>query len=276
MILPPPDAAFHWTTEPWGVALRCRALDPVAQHLFTSKQLALPAAGAWRAAAASVGATPERVMRVRQVHGNAVRVLRRGEVPERASDERPDGDAIASNEPGLALAVMVADCVPILIADPRRGAASAVHAGWRGTCARVAGAAVDAMQREFNCRPQDLVAAIGPSVGPSEYDVGEALIEAFAAAGHSPADVRRWFIVTGSKPRLDLWSANRDQLARAGVPADHIFVCGLSTAAHPDVFDSYRAAGAAAGRMAALVVVPAADGADFFPNPGPQTAQTSS
>ena len=114
MTRPRPDAAFHWTSEAWGDALRCRALGAAAQHLFTSRQLALPDDAAWRAALTSVGSTPDRLMRVKQVHGNVVRVLKRGQVPETAHTQRPDGDAIVSNEAGLALAVMVADCVPIL------------------------------------------------------------------------------------------------------------------------------------------------------------------
>src|SRR6187455_2253527 len=148
MTLPRPDASFHWTSEAWGDALRCRALDAVTQHLFTSRQLELPAAPAWRAALASAGSTPDCLMRVKQVHGNAVRILKTGEVPEGASALRPDGDAIVSDVGGLVLAVMVADCVPILVCDPVRGAAAAIHAGWRGTCARVGSAAIDAMRRE--------------------------------------------------------------------------------------------------------------------------------
>jgi copper oxidase (laccase) domain-containing protein len=88
--------------------------------------------------------------------------------------------------------------------------------------------------------------------------VGEAVIEAFRAAGHEARDVDRWFIRSTAKPHLDLWRANADQLVAAGVTAGRIFTCGLSTVAHPDVFDSYRVAGERAGRMAALVVVPQA------------------
>lgn len=256
MNLPWPGSAFHWTSEPWGAALRCRALGAVAQHLFTSKQLALPDAVSWSAALASVGATPDRLMRVKQVHGNTVRVLRRGELPEGAAGMRPDGDAIASNHPGLVLAVVVADCVPILIVDPNGGAAAAVHAGWRGTCARVGPAAVDVMRREFGSDPANLLAAIGPSIGPDDYEVGESLIDSFRASRHRAEDVDRWFIRASAKPRLDLWSANRDQLTAAGVPADHIYICGLSTAAHAGVFESYRVSGENAGRTAGLVVVP--------------------
>ena len=257
MTLPAPDPAFRWSREPWGAALRCRRLETTAQHLFTSKQLALPDAESWTAATASVGGAPDRLMRVKQVHGNTVRVLRRGEVTEADAATRPDGDAIVSNEAGLILAVMVADCVPILIVDPVNGAAAAVHAGWRGTCARVAPAAIAAMQREFGTRPSDVLAALGPSVGPDDYEVGHALIDAFRDAGHEPRDLDRWFIQTPSKPHLNVWQANVDQLIAAGVRADAVFRCGLSTVAHHDVFDSYRVDGEKAGRMAALVVVPA-------------------
>lgn len=257
MILPAPDPAFHWTSEPWGHALRCRRFAASAQHLFTSRQLALPAADAWNAALISVGATADRLMKVKQVHGNAVRILKKGAVPEAASEQQPDGDALVSNHAGLALAVMVADCVPILIADQVRGVAAAIHAGWRGTCARVASAAIRTMQREFGSNPGDLIAAIGPSAGPDDYEVGESLVEAFLAAGHTRSDVDRWFIRSGAKPHLDLWAANRDQLMACGVDANRIHVCGLSTVSHPGVFDSYRVAGERAGRMAGIIVVPA-------------------
>ena len=256
MTLPRPHATFHWTSEVWGNALRCERLGSVAQHLFTSRQLALPADDAWRAALGSVNATPDRLMRVKQVHGNVVRVLERGEVSPKAAEERPDGDAIVSNEPGLALAVMVADCVPILLCDPVRGAAAAIHAGWRGTCARVAPAAIDAMQRVFGTRPGDLIAAIGPSVGPDDYRVGESLIAEFANARHPHSDIDRWFARRGDDLFLDLWAANRQQLMDAGVEPNSISLCGLSTVSHPDVFDSYRVAGDRAGRMAAIIVVP--------------------
>ena len=257
MTLPRPDATFHWTSEAWGDALRCRALESYAQHLFTSKQLQLPADAAWQAALSSVGATPDRLMRVKQVHGNVVRILKRGEIAPDANITRPDGDAIVSNEPGLALAVMVADCVPILLCDPRIGAAAAIHAGWRGTCARVVAAAIAAMQREFGTNPEELIAAIGPSVGPADYEVSDSLVAAFMDVGHPQSSIDAWFKRTGGKPHLDLWAANIDQLIDAGLDHGDIFLCGLSTMSHPAIFDSYRVEGERAGRMAGVIVVPA-------------------
>ena len=254
--VPGVDPAFHWTREAWGPALRCRALDRYAQHLFTSRQLALPDPAAWRAALASLGTTDARLMRVKQVHGNTVRVLTRNAVDTRAHVLRPEADALIANEPGLALAVMVADCVPIVLVDRVGGAAAAVHAGWRGTCAGIAARTVEAMQREFATAPQDLIAAIGPSAGPDDYEVGPSLVDAFRDAGHDADDIDRWFVRSDGKPHLDLWRSNRDQLAAAGVRPDHIYICGLSTISHPEVLESYRRDGERAGRMAALVVVP--------------------
>jgi YfiH family protein len=258
MSFPVPDPAFHWTDEAWGRALRCSPLESLAQHLFTSRQLKLPDPEGWPLAAASVGSSADRLMRVKQVHGNSVRILKRGADADAAA--KPDGDAIVSNQAGLVLAVMVADCVPIIVVDRKTGAAGAIHAGWRGTCARVAVAAIEAMEYEFGTSPSDAVAAIGPSIGPDDYEVGESLVDAFQQAGHDPLDVSRWFTRQPSKLLLDLWAANRDQLIQAGLRADHIFTCGLSTLAHPEVFDSYRADAERAGRMAALVVVPPAVG----------------
>ena len=256
MTLPTPNAAFHWSREPWGTALRSRHLDSIAQHLFTSRQLEFPSDQAWRDAVGSLGGSIDLLMRVKQVHGNVVRVIRRDQLTESANLAKPDADAIVSNVPGATLAVVVADCVPILIADAPSGAAGAVHAGWRGTCASVVTAAVDAMAREFGANPATMVAAIGPSIGPGDYEVGESLIESFVSAGHRDHDVARWFRRTEGKLRLDLWSANRDQLIAAGVVPENIDVCGLSTLPYAEVFASYRRDAGQAGRMAALIRVP--------------------
>ena len=158
---PVPDPAFHWTVEPWGRALRCAPLEAVAQHVFTSKQLKLPDPDGWAAAAASVGGKSNQVRRVKQVHGNVVRVLKRGEAgaadaaAQPHGEAKPDGDAVVSNVAGLLLAVMVADCVPIIVADRTSGAAGAIHAGWRGTSAQrfpASGAARRHKRANASCR----------------------------------------------------------------------------------------------------------------------------
>lgn len=266
-MFPTADPAFQWNAETWGAALRCAPLRAHAQHVFTTRQLQLRGGPEsqrqeWAAAAASAGTTVDRVVRVKQVHGRSVRVIRRGATPIDAYRDQPEGDAIVSDVPGLALTVLVADCVPVLLVDRTRGAAAAIHAGWRGTCAGVVRAAVDTMARELGSRPEQLMAAIGPSIRSCCYEVGEELIDAFRVEGHAESDIARWFARVpdtangGGSLRLDVARANRDQLIAAGVEASAIFDCGLCTKTHCDTFDSYRADGEKAGRMAAMIVVP--------------------
>ena len=211
----------------------------------------------WTQAVATVGAGLEQLMRVRQVHAASVRVLKQGETGAADVAALPDGDAIVSNAKGYVLSVQVADCVPLLMASAKGGVAAAVHAGWRGTCAGVARAAVEALTRDFNVHPSDLTVAVGPSIGACCYKVGTNVLDAFKLAGGQERDLERWFLQTeeGSL-RLDLWTANRDQLVHAGVREDHISISGLCTQTHSRVFESYRVDGLAAGRNLALIAVP--------------------
>jgi YfiH family protein len=194
----------------------------------------------------------------KQVHGRTVVVMRDGDAVPAAA---PEADAFVSSNPDIAVAIRVADCVPLLMADRRRGVVAAVHAGWRGTAAGAAVAALDALEREFGTQPADVVAAIGPSIGPCCYEVGSELVDAFAAAGHERSLIDRWFLAPaperGSrerpKLRLDVVGANRDQLLLAGVPEAHIHVSGLCTAMHLDVLTSYRVEKDAAGRLAGVI-----------------------
>ena len=258
MTLPAPATGFRWTNEAWGPMLRCGPLDAVALHGFTSRQLGLRpgdvASAAWASAAASVGCQVSQVARVRQVHGAAVHVVRAGD----RDGPVPEADAVVTNLPGVAVAVVAADCVPVLLADPRTGSVAAVHAGWRGTAANAVGAAVAAMSRAFGARPDALVAAIGPSIGACCYEVGEDLLGAFAAAGHTSVDLAEWFARDqDGRLRLDLWQANTDLLVLAGVPRAHVHVSGLCTKTHVVVLESFRVDGDRAGRMAAIIVAPA-------------------
>jgi YfiH family protein len=280
MSLPPIPGAFEWTQESWGAALRCTPLSAIASHLFTTRQLSLTMPGDNEHLAAAVGA--RRVAMAKQVHGNTVVVIR-GEVAgppeggphvtpgppafdsaqarEGGPDVVPEADAFVSDSPDVAVAVRVADCVPLLMADRVRGVVAAVHAGWRGTAARAAVAGLDALAREFGTRPADVIAAIGPCIGPCCYEVGSELVDAFAAAGHERHLIDRWFLAAppprGSRERgrlrLDVAGANRDQLLLAGVPEDQIHSSGLCTAMHLDVLTSYRAERERATRLAGVI-----------------------
>ena len=149
--------------------------------------------------------------------------------------------------------MQVADCVPLLVADRATGAVAAAHAGWRGTAANVAGTTVAALAREFGCRPSDLVVAHGPSIGPCCYTVGDELIEEFRKAGAGDA-ADRWFSKDGDgRLRLDLWTANRDQLVAAGVPSAADSPVRTLHGEPPGAFASYRRDGKGTGRIAAVI-----------------------
>jgi purine-nucleoside/S-methyl-5'-thioadenosine phosphorylase / adenosine deaminase len=256
MSLPAVPDDFEWTSESWGRGLRCRALSAIAPHVFTTRQIAFTSADDERRVSQAIGA--ESLALAKQVHGRHVVVVR-----ERAhvSENRPEGDAFVSSSTTVGVAVRVADCAPLLIADRHTGIVAAVHAGWRGTAARVAVAAVDTMCGEFGSQPAHLIAAIGPSIGSCCYEVGSELVDAFAAAGHERYLIDRWFAAppprrgSGERAtlRLDVAGANRDQLVLAGVPEEQIYVSGLCTAMHLDVFTSYRAERENAGRLVAAI-----------------------
>jgi YfiH family protein len=148
----------------------------------------------------------------------------------------------------VALMLRFADCTPIWLYDCRRGAVGLAHAGWRGTAAGVAGATVRAMEAAFGCRPADLVAGIGPSIGPCCYEVGADVAYAFGVQGAPflhPQAPNKW--------HLDMWAANQDQLADAGVR--RIEVAEMCTACNVVEWFSHRAESGQTGRMGALIAL---------------------
>ncbi len=213
----------------------------------------------WTAVAQSLGVPPGRLRLVKQVHGIDVVVARRPSTGLRTGGEpvpstRPPADIMVSDDPDVAIGVRVADCAPILLHDPVTQAVCAAHAGWRGTAAGAAGAAVRAMQQAFGSRPSDLVAAIGPCLGVCCGEVGPDVVEAFRAGGAGRASLDAWFSPgTGDRSFLDLERANRDQLKDAGLNPDAIFSSGLCTKTHRARLHSYRGDRDASGRMVGAI-----------------------
>jgi YfiH family protein len=249
---PKPTDGFAWTQTPWGRALVCRPLEPYATHLFTVGDLELRNDdNEWSAVAGFLHLTRDRIRLVSQVHGTGIAAIRRETAGEWAP---PTADGIMSDDDRVAVAVRVADCAPILLADTARPAVAAVHAGWRGTMQGIAGVAVAAMSREYGCHAGDLVAAIGPSLGLCCGEMGPEVVDLFRAAGHGEGRIGRWFETGASgRPSFDLWRANHEQLEAAGLMPDRIFVSGLCSRSHPDAFHSYRAKGSGAGRMLGII-----------------------
>lgn len=179
----------------------------------------------------------------RQVHGTGVlRARQPSPIPS------TDADAVISDRPGLGACVSVADCVPILLADPRSGAVAAVHAGWRGTLAGAAAHAVEALVRECGARPGDLLAAIGPSIGPCCYEVSQDLATRFRDQLGPVAGNPR-----GRQSRVDLWLANASILRQAGLLRERVEVLGHCTACDPERFFSHRRDIGRTGRMVGFV-----------------------
>jgi YfiH family protein len=207
---------------------------------------------------------------LRQIHSDAAYVF------SAAPAEPPQGDAIISREPGLLLTVQTADCVPILLVDRKLRVVAAVHAGWRGTLARVAAKALGRMRLEFGTQPQDVTAVLGPAIGRCCYEVGPEVAQAFAGQFAPASD---WFdgpfeqLALGEEPnplpwltmmppghqpppervQLDLRAANRWQLEDADVPPRNIAVSTLCTACRTDLLFSYRREGVRTGRLMAAI-----------------------
>jgi YfiH family protein len=252
MTLPQPNRAFEWTQAPWGAVLRCLSLLPSTTHFFTGRSLTLrDDEREWTQVAEAMGVAREDVLLVSQVHEATVAVA---SADRPRPWPRPKADAVVSNDASAAIAVRVADCVPVLLADESGRAVAAIHAGWRGVARRAIIAGVSALQTQYGIRPERLTAAIGPSIGPCCYEVGESTYQAFRDAGHHPLVLESWFEPRGGgKFHLDLWRASRDQLEGAGVMPPNVHVAELCTKTHAAVFHSYRVDGASAGRMVGVI-----------------------
>jgi YfiH family protein len=241
---------FRWETTGAGPVLQAEALLPIAAHVFTSRARTFRDPVDYDVLAATLGVVPTALLRVRQCHGRGVLVRRPSDPPRDSGGDLEDADAIVSLDPDAAVAVRVADCVPVLLADRGHRVVAAVHAGWRGTCAGIAHAVVSAI-RDEGIEPGDLVAAIGPSIGACCYQVDDRVRTAFL--GMTP-DAASWFAEDGPGHwRLDLWQANADQLEDAGVPPDAIHQARICTADHLERCFSYRKEGSGTGRMVAAI-----------------------
>jgi polyphenol oxidase len=215
---------------------------------------------------AALGATDFRLISLLQLHSDAI-------LPFDAVPSAPcRGDASLTDRPGLLLAIQTADCVPVLLVDPRKRAIAAVHAGWRGTLRRLAAKAVGQLQMQFGSQPGNLLAAMGPAIGGCCYEVGTEVTAKFAAQFRNAGE---WFdeLRTGDEPNalqwlnmappghqppanrvhLDLRKANHAQLVEAGLLARNIFVSDLCTACRRDLLFSYRKEGALSGRLMSVI-----------------------
>jgi YfiH family protein len=221
----------------------------------------------------AVGAGKMRVVALRQIHSDIVHRVDRG---VDSAGEAPQGDALFTRERGVLLIVQTADCIPILLADPKHRAVAAIHAGWRGTLRRIAGKTVGRMQMEFGTRPEEVIAALGPGIGQCCYEVGEEVAKEFQAqfpnardwfegpfdslaSGENDPNWLPWLTMMppGHQPpppraHLDLIAANRAILAETGVAPGNISSSGFCTACRTDLLFSFRRERTTGRMMAAI------------------------
>jgi hypothetical protein len=220
----------------------------------------------------ALGAGEMRPVMLKQIHSDVVH-----RVDALTAIREPlQGDALITADAGVLLVVQTADCVPILLADTKNRAVAAIHSGWRGTVRRIAEKTLGRMRMDFGTRPEDVIAAIGPSIGQCCYEVGSDVAKEFHAQF---PDARQWFdgpfdaLAAGEndpnwlpwltmrppghappepKVQLDLLAANRSILASAGVPAANIFSSEFCTACRSELFFSYRRERTTGRMMAAI------------------------
>jgi polyphenol oxidase len=217
---------------------------------------------------AAVGASDLDFVSLHQIHSDVVRIV------DATSGKQCKGDALVTSRAGLLLGVRTADCSPVLVVDPKKRVVAAIHAGWRGTLARIVVKTIGQMQMEYKSDPKDMLAAIGPTIGGCCYEVGTEVAADFSAKF---SDASEFFdeLRTGDEPNplqwlnmmppghqpppkkvlLDLKKANQLQLLEAGLRPQNIFVSLLCTSCHVDRLFSYRKESSTSGRLLSVIAL---------------------
>jgi polyphenol oxidase len=175
----------------------------------------------------------------KQIHSNQVLIANE-------AGQLGSGDAIISNRPGVTVAIRTADCLPIIIVDPRTRSVAAVHAGWRGVVGEIAVKAIEAMSREFGTRHDELEIAIGPGIGLCCFEVGPEVAIQFQEFFPERSDL-------SDRSKVDLRETVVRQLGRNGITRGQVDTAELCSFCHPELFESYRRDKEKAGRMIAAV-----------------------
>ena len=199
-----------------------------------------------RRAFSAVGRSFDSLYDVWQVHSaKVVKVA----APLASPEDIIKADAMVTDNPNVSLFMRFADCVPVLFYDPVRGAIGLAHAGWQGTVRKVVTATVEAMQEHYGSLPEDILAGIGPSIGPDHYEIGPDVIAEVERA--FSAEVTSLLQSVDGAVKLDLWKANKIALEQAGVT--QIEIAEICTACHVEDWYSHRAENGRTGRFGALI-----------------------
>jgi polyphenol oxidase len=291
-----PVRAAGWAKHPWlrhGFSVRAGGVSSIyGKHSlnlgWTKEDEGANVAENRRRFVRAVAGGAAKLVTLRQTHSGLIRVIEAGDGALEGRLETPEGravlrgDGVMTDFPGVMLGVQVADCVPVLVADVRRRAVAAFHAGWRGTLKRIVERGIGTMQLRYGSRPEDLVAVVGPSIGACCYSVGEEVRFEFESQfAYAPElfsevydsdpvrDKYPLLFLTARAPghsnigpqiHLDLWEANRRQLLDAGLKAKRITVVGECSACARVKggtlkYFSHRGESGFAGRMMGVVGV---------------------
>lgn len=186
-----------------------------------------------------------------QVHGHEIVSVNERNITEIITDP-PKADGFITKMKEIALGILTADCVPVLLYDPKKQVIGIVHAGWRGTVAKIGQKAVKTMQNIHNSDPGDIIACIAPSISPKAYSIGDEVIKAMNNAFPGNPEL---ILQHSGNPKCDLWNANKIQLLEAGVNPKHIELANICTFNNTNLFYSHRQSGGKTGRTGAFLML---------------------
>ena len=209
----------------------------------------------YRRIAQAIGFRTEDIVTSDQTHTANVRKVTEADRGKGITVPRDyqDVDGMVTNVPGLILATFYADCVPLYFADPVKRVIGLSHSGWRGTVAKIGKVTVEKMKEEYGCHPEDILAAIGPSICQDCYEVSEDVIEEFKTAFAEEYQERLYYEKKNGKYQLNLWEANRLIFLEAGIPEANISMPGICTCCNPEFLFSHRASHGKRGNLAAFL-----------------------
>ena len=203
---------------------------------------------------AAVGTDVHALVKNHQIHSNLVRPVSRADIlSDPAAPGVFEADGLVTDVPGLCLTIFSGDCIPVLLYDPVRRCAAAAHAGWRGTAAGIAARAVEVMTADYGCRPENILAAIGPGIGPCCFETHADVPDAMEASLGRDALPFIQPLPAPGKFQVDLKRINARWLERAGIDPGRIVLCSACTACRRDEFWSHRLQGGQRGSMAAMI-----------------------
>ena len=202
--------------------------------------------------ASAFGFTAKQFLLVNQVHQDGIWVIDRPD-PLSGDDPPPAFDALVTNQPGTALCIKTADCVPIFLVDPVRRIIGAIHAGWKGTALKIAEKTTDTFVRCFESSPRDILAFLGPAIGPCCYEVDEHVFKTMA----DHPQQKSFFYQARNRERwmLDLPLANKLQFLNKGILPEHILSADLCTSCREDLFFSHRREAGQTGRQLNFIML---------------------